>query len=212
MKRLIIIGSGALGEQAAHYAVVSGEYEVVGYLNDFLPVGSVEGGYPILGGISSIYELYAQDVFDFAFIAIGYNHFDFKEKVYHELVEHNIPLGTIIAPNVYIDPTATVGQGCFLYPGVVVDKDATIEDCALLNIHVTISHNSVIGRHCFIAGGVTVCGFVKVGKKVFVGANSAINDNLQICDNVRIGSGTFIRESIDCPGTYVTQKNTIKLR
>lgn len=203
MRRLIIIGAGELGQQALHYATLSHQYNVVGFLDDTKNKDDIIKGKPVMGGLSEIHELYSRRLFECVFIAIGYKHFDFKEKLYKELIESSIPLGTIICPNVYIDPTAEIGQGCFIYPGTIIDKEVSIADNVLCNLNSVISHNSIINLHTYISPSVSIAGFCEVGEKCMIGINATIIDNVTICNNVTIGAATLVRKSIKEPGTYV---------
>ena len=89
-KNLIIIGSGPLALQISHYASLSGKYCVVGFLNDFEAKGTKVGEYEILGNLSDVDILYEKNIFDECFVAIGYNHFDVKDRLYHELKEKDL--------------------------------------------------------------------------------------------------------------------------
>lgn len=208
-KNLIIIGSGPLALQISHYASLSGKYCVVGFLNDFEAKGTKVGEYEILGNLSDVDILYEKNIFDECFVAIGYNHFDVKDRLYHELKEKDIPLGTIIAPNVYIDPTSKIGDGCCIYPGCVIDMESVVEDNVIMNVSATIAHNSRVGANTFIAGGSILAGRTNVGCRCFIGVNATINDSCSICDDVMVGSATVIRKSIKKPGLYVTKEHNL---
>ena len=57
MKNLIILGGSGIGMIAASVAIELGYYNVLGFLNDVLPVGSTVGKYnkiPIIGTTSDL--------------------------------------------------------------------------------------------------------------------------------------------------------------
>lgn len=201
-KNLVILGAGEFGIQIAHYALLDGKYKVVGFLDDTKEKGAKCVGFYILGKIEELETLYSQHVFDCAFIGIGYAHFEFRAFLYEKVKNSSIPLVTIIAPHVYIDPTAVIGMGVILYPGTVIDKDAIVEDNAVINLNVVIAHNSIVGKHSFIAGGAILAGYAKVGKCCFLGVNSVINDHIYIGDNIIIASQTVVSKNIKDSGTY----------
>lgn len=201
-KNLIILGAGELGCQIAHYAHLDGKYDVKGFLDDTKKMGDQCAELPIIGKMDDLKILYDKGVFDYAFIGVGYAHFDFKALLYEKIKNLGIPLATIMAPHVYVDPTAAIGQGVILYPGSIIDKDAVVKDNAVINVNVTIAHNSVVGKHSFIAGGAILAGYAKVGECCFLGVNSVINDHNYIGDNIIIGSQTVVSKNITKPGTY----------
>lgn len=201
-KKLVILGAGELGEQISHYAMLDGRYDVVGFLDDTKEKGVLCAGSSVLGKMEELEILYNQNVFDYVFIGIGYAHFEFKAFLYKKVKNSNIPLATIIAPHVYIDPTAAIGAGVILYPGCVIDKDAVVEDNVVINLNVVVAHNSIVGKHSFIAGGAILAGYAKVGECCFLGVNSVINDHKYIGDNIIISSQTIVSKNIKAAGTY----------
>lgn len=207
MKRLLILGGGELGRQVAHWALTTHRFEIVGFADDNLPKKQESlGGYPVLCKIDEVIRLYADGLFDEAFIAIGYMHFPLRKKLYLLMKEHNIPLATIISPHVYIDPTAQIGSGVIIYPGSIVDKDTVIGDNNLINLGCVIAHDSTIGCHCFLSPNVTVAGFTEIGESCFLGCSSTILDNLKVTSGVTVGAGSLIRHDLTEPGTYIAQK------
>ena len=78
----------------------------------------------------------------------------------------------------------------------LVDKDCIIEDNVLLNVGVTIAHDSRVKEHSFLSPRVAIAGFSTIGKRCMVGINSTIIDNVTVCDDVRLG-GYFIDTQCD---------------
>ena len=81
MKRLALIGSKEFADQIQCFAEKTGEYEVIGYFDDFEPKGKIIRSLPILGKIDEIEEIYKTGAFDYIFLAAGYNNFKFREDV-----------------------------------------------------------------------------------------------------------------------------------
>lgn len=163
-------------------------YEIVGWYDDTFAKGRIVDDYPVLGKIDSVIDDFNSDKFEHLFIAIGYNHPDFKESLIKKY-KGKIPLYNIISPNAYVDPTSDIGENVFIYPGAIIDKETTLQDGVTVNLGSIISHNTMIGSCSFIAPGSTVAGFCKIGRGSFVGAGSTIIDDINICDNVRLGAG-----------------------
>jgi sugar O-acyltransferase (sialic acid O-acetyltransferase NeuD family) len=202
MTRLLIIGGGELGRQVCHWAKTTGRHEITGFVDDNMATGELTDGYPVLGTIADTARLYEEGCFDEAFIAIGYIHFQKRKDIYLLLKEKGIPLATIIAPQVYVDPTARIGQGVIIYPGTVIDRETVIEDNVIINLRCVVAHNSVIGRHCFLSPNVTVVGFTEIGESCFLGCSCTIADNVKVTDNVVIGAASLIRHDIAEQGVY----------
>ncbi len=202
MTRLLIIGGGELGRQVIHWAMTTGRHEIAGFADDNMPKGETQEGHPVLGAIADVPRLFREGCFDEAFIAIGYMHFPKRRDIYTLLTEAGIPLATIIAPQVYIDPTARIGQGVIVYPGTVIDRETIIEDNVVINLRCVIAHNTEIGRHSFLCPNVTIAGFTQIGHSCFLGCSSTIADNVSVTDNVVVGAASLIRHDITEQGVY----------
>lgn len=201
-RKIAIIGSGDLGKSIAHYANEN-EFIVSGYYDDFQKEKSV-AGIPILGRLDKIEEDYKSNLFDALVCAIGYYHFDFREHVFnkyhHEL---GIPFATIIDKTCHVDSTAIIGDGVVMFPTALVDKGCVIEDNVLLNVGVTVAHDSTVKCHSFLSPRVAMAGFSTIGRRCMIGINSTIIDGIQVCDDVRVGGGNLVIRSIEKPGLYV---------
>lgn len=205
-ERIAIIGAGELGKQAAHYILQNNKNkrlcEIAGWYDDTKEKNSCVEGYPVLGAIEDVIADYRDDKFDSLFIAIGYNHLEFKEFLIREL-KNKVHLINIISQNSYVDSTCVIGENIFIYPGAIIDKETVLEDGVTVNLGSIVSHNSNVGASTFIAPGVTIAGFSKIGKTSFVGVGSTIKDNITVCDNVIIGAGSLVVKDIQSPGTYI---------
>ena len=201
-ERIAIIGSGDLGQSIAHYAQSNG-FEIVGFYDDFQQAEKVKG-IPILGKLDEIESDYMEHVFDALVCAVGYKHFGFREKVFnkyrHEL---SIPFATIIDSSCHVDTTASIGDGVVIFPMAIVDKGCVIEDNVLLNVGVTIAHDSRVKEHSFLSARVAMAGFSTIGKRCMIGINSTIIDKITVCDDTRLGGGTLLIHSVTKKGLYV---------
>lgn len=209
MNRLAIIGAGDLGIQIANY-INPTTTNFVGYIDDTKKVGTHFNGAPILCSIDLIEEFFSNNVFDSLIIGIGYNHFDFKEQLINKIKIAKIPLKSIIAPNVYIHSSSTIGAGCFILPGTVIDQNCIIGVSTILNCNVTVSHDSIISNNCFIGPGAVICGYVEIEKNCFIGANSTVIDNIKIIENSKVGAASTVLQDISIKGTYIGTPAKIK--
>ena len=201
MKKLAIIGSGDLGQLAAHHAKVCG-YEVVGYFDDTKSKGTLIKGCPVLGKTFEIENSFADKTFDFLFSAIGYKHFKFRKEIFEKYFG-KIPFAKLIHPSCYIDPSCNTGEGIFLLPGCVLDKDVKLGNNILLNTGVIIAHDTQIGSHSFIAPAVHLAGFIKTGECCMLGIGTTVIDNITLGNNIQTGAGAVVTEDISEPGLYV---------
>jgi len=201
MKRILIIGAGVLGQQYSHWITNYSADKVVGWLDDSVAEDKHIFGNKVLGPVSSIDDW--TNHFDEVAIAIGYTILDYKLQLLHYLLEKQITLYTYFHPSAYIDVSAHVEQGVFVYPHCVVDQRVILESGVRLGNNVVISHDSRIGSCCFFSPSVTTSGSVSFGKCCFVGTGTVLKNGISITANTTIGAGSLILKSIDEPGTYV---------
>jgi len=202
MERLCIIGAGDLGQQIAHHARDTNKFEVVGFFDDTLAVGSKVKDKIVLGSINEVENFYERKQFDSLVIAIGYKHMHIRAVLFNKF-RGTVPFAILIHPSCVIDTTVTVGEGTVLYPGCIIDKDVQLGCNVLINVASVIAHDTKIGDHSFLSPRVAIAGFVNIGKSNIIGINSTIIDNVRLTDNVQIGGGAVVIKDIDKPGLYV---------
>jgi sugar O-acyltransferase (sialic acid O-acetyltransferase NeuD family) len=202
MKRLAIIGAGALGQQIAYHALNDQHYVPVGFFDDWTPFGTNKHHLPILGKTQDIRSSFNKNEFDVLMIGIGYK-FMFKRKEIFDNYKGEIPFGNIIHSSSYVDRSVSIGEGVFIYPGCVIDMNVIINDNTLLNIACCIGHDSTIGAHSFFAPSVKIAGFVKVKECVNLGIGCTVINNIEIASYVKCGAGAVITKTLHDAGLYV---------
>jgi UDP-3-O-[3-hydroxymyristoyl] glucosamine N-acyltransferase len=55
-----------------------------------------------------------------------------------------------------INSSAKIKQGSVIYPGCIIDKNVTIGRNVLLNLGVTVAHDTSIGDNSFLAPRVAI--------------------------------------------------------
>lgn len=201
-QKLIIVGSGDLGQQLAHIVHLQNKYELVGFIDDFKDANTQVNNIPVLGKMVDVDHLHQNQVFDVFAVAIGYNYMEQRAAIFNTLIS-KYPAAILIHPNTNIDPKATIKQGAVIYIGTTIDAHAIIEENTLLNAGVVVAHDTRIKAHSFVSPGVHLAGFITIGEQCIVGIGSTIIDNISICDKVRIGAGAVVVKNIDKSGVYL---------
>lgn len=202
MKRLVILGAQDLAQQIAHLAKETNSYEVVGFLDDFLPKDTKQGGIPVLGKINQVEELYTQGIFDLLLMGIGYQHMAFRADCFNRWFPI-IPFGKIVHPSCIIDSSAQLSDGTILFSGCILDQHVFIGKNCLLYNGCILSHNGHVGDHTILSPGVKVAGFSTLGKNNHLGIGTIVSDSITIVDKTITGAGTVVVKSITEAGTYV---------
>jgi len=202
MKKLAVIGAGDLGQLISYHAVSDNKYEVIGYFDDTLEVGTVIKDVKVIGNLNDITTFYKSMLFDCLIVGIGYNHMKFRQSVFDKYIK-NIPFATVIHSTSYVDPSCSIGAGVFILPGCVLDKDVTIGSNVLLNTGCIIAHDTQVDDHSFLSPAVKIAGKTRIGKRCVLGINSTIIDNITLADDIKIGGGAVVINDLLIPGLYV---------
>lgn len=212
MKKLVILGGSGIGMIAASVAESLGHYEIVGFLNDAVPVGSEIGKYkkiPVIGKTEDV-ESYLKDNCYFFIAYVGLQN---EKATFHKIESLSIPSDrfatlihhTAIIPKGY----AKIGNGCLFSPLSQLSPDTTISDNCILLPNSFVGHDSTLERFAHVATNGVVGANVLVGKAVHVGSNATIREKVKIGDFSLIGAGSVVLA--DVPENSVVVGNPGKI-
>lgn len=200
MNQLVILGGSGIGRIAADIAKYAG-YKVIGFLNDFEPVGSQIGKYnplPVIGTTNDISKYLKKKDYYFFVAYVGLEN---EKATYEKVKSLNIPenqLVTLIHPTAYIpDGICNIGPGCLIGPYCVLSPDVTIGKQCILLAHSFIGHDSVLEHFAHVTTNGVVGANVHIGKAAHVGSNSVIREKTNIGDFALIGSGSVVLKDVD---------------
>jgi sugar O-acyltransferase (sialic acid O-acetyltransferase NeuD family) len=200
-KRIAFIGSGELSLHIAHYVIEDNQYEVVGFFDDFTPVGSMVKDYKIIGTLNDIQTMFDQNIFDGLVNGIGFMRMEYRKEVFDRF-KGIVPFTNFIHSSCIIDSTSKIGEGVIIFPMAMLYYNAVIEDNVFIQVNTTIT-DSKICRDTMVSGGVMVAGRSIVGKGCNIGVKTCISNDISICDNVQTGAGAVVVKNITEPGVYI---------
>ena len=190
-KRIVIAGAGEFGRMAHLYLTREG-FNVVGFTaeKEFITDHTWQGlsVYPV-----EELELVASLTDTIIIMAItSVNRCISKERVFHTIASKGFLMGTYTHPKSFIDPTASIGAGCFIFEHNTIQANVIIENNVTLWSGNHVGHNSRIGAHSFLSSHVALCGGIQVGQRCFFGVNASIAPYLTIGKDCAIGMGTAV--------------------
>lgn len=196
MKKLVILGGSGIGMIAASVAQDLGFYEVKGFLNDVIDVGSNIGKFnkfPVLGKTEDLTK-YLDDKDTYFFIAyVGLQN---EKNTYNKISEFQIPedrFATLIHPTAIIPKGfCSIGNGVLMAPLSQLSPDTTIGDNCILLPNSFLGHDSTMEHFAHLATNAVVGANVRVGRAVHVGSNSTIREKINIGDFSLIGAGAMV--------------------
>ena len=151
-------------------------------------------GIPVLGGFNKIQELFQNNTFDAAALAVGI--LPARQKIFDELNAKDIPFTNIIDPTAIIGVNSRMGTGNMLMAFCRLGPEAVIGDNNFLSAYVNIEHHNHMGSHCTFGPSVYMSGGVQIGSQVRFGTGIHVEPRLTIGDNAVIASGVTVTTNI----------------
>lgn len=213
-KKVVILGGTGAGLIASSIIDRDDNAEVIGFLNDFIPIGdnitSFSKKIRVIGKTSSVNE-FLEDENTFAFVAYegisdpykSYNAWkslNIKEEKYYNVIDRfavvpweycKIGNGVMVAQFSQISPGSTLSNNCIMLGNSFLGHDSFVDEFS----HLTT--NSVVGAH------------VNIGKGVTIGMNSTIRGGVTIGDFSLIGAGSVVLH--DVPANKIVAGNPAKI-
>ncbi len=194
-KKCVVIGAGGQCRVVVSLLrQIRLKFSVEGILDYNQPeLNEKVSGISIIGSIQDSKAIYKSGI-NSAFLAVGDN--ELRNKFHKQLTEIGFQLPNLIAPNAYIDPSATLGNGNTICSFSHIGPEANIGDNNIINTGVVFEHETSIQHHSHVAPNVTICGRTKIGSFVFIGAGATIINNIIIGSNTTIGAGSVVINNI----------------
>ena len=211
MAKLVIVGGegngGVIASCVDHNRKKYNDhtYEVIGWVNDFLPKGHMVNGYPVLGGIDSIPDLLNEEnvYFMWAIHMVGKG--TLREKLYSKASIPMDRLATIVHKSSFIADTAILEPGAFVMANSYVGPASVIGSCTLVMANCCIGHNTTIGRGGHISAGAVVSSYVKIGVYSDICLAATVIEKAEIGDYSVAGASSLVLKNIKDYEVHVGQ-------
>ena len=205
MKNIVIMGAGELGKEVLWLIEdinrIEPTWVILGFLDDTKNLGDIVNGYPVIGAMSQLEELYNKHDFHAVIAvqngankaAIANKHKDFDKWT------------SIVHPTAVVAPESRVGEGTIIFPQVTVSVDSVIGKHCLLYIHAILCNDCMIGDYTSVMSGVSIAEHVKVGEESYLSAGCDVYPGINIGKNCKVSVGTTVDENLS-DGTEKVRK------
>jgi acetyltransferase EpsM len=198
-KKIIILGGSGVGMIASSIIDRIEGYDLVGFINDVVPVGSLIGKYkkvPIVGNTKDIPLFLSKGHFFFnGFIGMtqekevfeNFKNLGIPQDKYINIIDPSatfsgeyckIGKGVLMAPLSQLSPDVTIGDNCIILPNSFVGHDSTLQDHVSIATNSVIGANVVVGTGCHIGSNATIREKINIGKFSLVGMGSVVTKDV----------------------------------
>jgi len=191
---LLIIGAGGHGISVAEAAELSGAFEVVGFLDDALPVGKMVLMGSVLGAIGGLSTLKYLNRYraacDQAIVAVGNNLV--RENLMHQLLDLGFSMATVIHPRAFVSPSAVVGVGSAVMSGAIVGTEARLGLGSIVNCGAVVDHHARVEDFGHLGVNASMAGGSLLGRGAWMRAGAALGYGVEIPAGINLAPGESV--------------------
>ncbi|MET7473674.1 acetyltransferase [Streptomyces sp. NPDC005648] len=190
MNELLIVGAGGFARETAQAVADSGEFKLLGHLDDNPALHGTEvDGVPVVGGCELVHDLPEARVV----ICVG-NPRDYAARA--RLVRRlGLPAdryATVIHPTAAVSATSRVGPGSVLLAHCVLTASVEVGAHVAVMPHVVLTHDDVVGDHATLASGVRLGGGARLERGAYVGSGALVREGTTVGAWSLIGMGSSV--------------------
>lgn len=195
MQNVIIFGAGGFGREVLEILKdqnkVFETWDILGFIDDTLPVGQHVNGFPILGNMDWFSNNHNNAG---CLVAIG----DplIKWKIIEELEKYGVNFVNAIHPSVIMSDSVELGKNVIICAGCILTVNIKIGSHVILNLNSTVGHDVIIEDYCSIMPSVKINGNVLLKKGVYIGSGATIIQHINIGELSTIGAGAVVVRDI----------------
>jgi len=204
-RKLLIFGTGTLGEIANYYFSSDSDYEVEGFIDrdDAALDATTYLGKQVYNWTQAK-EKYSPENISI-FVAIGYRKTNqIRQERYEMITNEGYTCASYISSRA-VNMASQIGANCFILENNVLQPFVSIGNNVTLWSGNHIGHHSSIEDHSFITSHVVVSGKCTIGKNSFIGVNACLRDGIRLGDYSVVGCGSIIMA--DCEPRSVFSAN-----
>ena len=201
MSELILVAASGLAREVLAMVRSSGQYDVVGLLDDDKEMAGVAvDGAPVLGTIDDA----ANYKHAFILVCIG------SGKAREAVVERLTALGlnearyaTAIDPSVQYPEGCRIGRGSILLRNVTLTASVTIGSHVVAMPSVTFTHDDDVADFATFAAGVSLGGGVRRGRAPHRGMTARVRARTSVGAYATVGMGAAVLSNVPDGETWV---------
>lgn len=202
---IVIVGAGGMGRdtqwliERINESESKEKYEILGYIDDGIPKGTMINDHEVLGGIEDLIQ-YKEPIS----VAFALGNAKVRQKLAEKCMKNpNLSYPNLIDPSVIMSERVMLGCGNIICTSVIITTNIWIGDFNLICNRSIVGHDDRIGNFNTLYPGVLLSGNVRINTLTEIGTGSQVIQGLRITDEVILGAGSTVIRDIEIPGIYV---------
>jgi sugar O-acyltransferase (sialic acid O-acetyltransferase NeuD family) len=204
---IIVYGGGGHGKSLIDLLKSLQTYDIVGIIDDGIPLGELILGVPVIGGAEILPDILSKGIRLAVNAVGGIGNINVRIQVFHQLAQTGFGFPILIHPTAYVESSALLSPGVQIFPHAYVGSEVKIGYGSIINTGVIVSHDCIIGDFVNISPGAILAGQVQIGDGVLIGMGVTINLQAKIGIGARIGNNATIKS--DVPNQGVVQAGKV---
>jgi sugar O-acyltransferase (sialic acid O-acetyltransferase NeuD family) len=201
VSELILISVSGLAREVLAMVRSSGQYDVVGLLDDDKEMAGVTvDGAPVLGSIDDAAN------YTHAFLLVCLASGRAREAVVERLTSlgiHESRYGTAVDPSVQYPEGCRIGRGSILLRNVTLTAAVTLGSHVVAMPSVTFAYDDDVADFATFGAGVSLGGGARIGKAATLGMNSSVRERTSVGDYATVGMGAAVLSNVPAGETWV---------
>jgi sugar O-acyltransferase (sialic acid O-acetyltransferase NeuD family) len=165
---------------------MSCHFDVVGFLDDSLPVGDTSLGVPVLGPLASLSKHRAAA--DQVIVAIGNN--AVRENLMRQLGAADWGFATVVHPRAIVAPSALLGAGSAVMAGAIVGTEARLGVGSIVNCGAVVDHHAILEDYGHLGVNASMAGGTLLGRGAWMQAGAALGYGVKVAAGEVLLPGT----------------------
>ncbi|GGV59197.1 acetyltransferase [Streptomyces griseoloalbus] len=190
MTGLVIVGAGGFARETARAAHDTGEFTLLGHLDDNPALHGTEvDGVPVLGDCDLVHALPGARV-----VICAGNPRDYaaRARLVRRLGLPEERYATVVHPTAVVSATSTVGPGTVLLAHCVLTAAVRVGAHVAVMPQVVLTHDDVVEDFATLASGVRLGGSARLERGAYAGSGALIREGTTVGAWSLIGMGSSV--------------------
>ncbi len=211
MQKLILFGTGQVGEILCHYFKHDSPYQIAAFTADAQFIQSPTfHGLPVVPFEEIEKEFSPRDFH--MHIALSYADLNLnRERKFIAAKEKGYALASYVSSKAGIFGKLEHGENCVVMENQFIQPYSKLGNNVAIWSGVLVGHHAVVEDHCWLTSGAAVGGNARIGSRTFLGMNSTVGHMVTLGRECFLGAGTLVTKSAPDYSVFV-EKDTEKFR